>query len=73
MFGYLPQKQVVFYNPGKSGVICVIPAKHYVTAKKLLETQELLVNETAKSVIYIEDRRKKSRRKQEYRLHPMIY
>lgn len=61
MHGYLPKKEIVFFNPGKEGVIFTHAANHYITAKQLLHAQEYFVKKTGNPVIYIEDRRHKSR------------
>lgn len=65
MNGYLPKKELVFFNPGTPGVIFTLAANHYITAMQLLKAQECLVMETGLPVVYIEDRRKKARRSRE--------
>lgn len=64
MEGYLPNKNLIFFNPGNSGEIFVHPAKQYITVAQLLKAQEFLVQKTTSPVIYIEDRRTKPRQKQ---------
>ena len=71
MYGYLPRKIVVFFNPGKPGTLHVMPANHYITANQLLKKQEQLVRETSNPVVYVEDRRKKLRRKKVHRPAPI--
>jgi len=61
MLGYLPEKDLIFFIPGKTGSVFALPAKKQVTVRQLLETQEFLVCETKNSVVYIEDRRIKPR------------
>ncbi|MCD4721192.1 MAG: hypothetical protein K8S13_15235 [Desulfobacula sp.] len=62
MEGYLPNKDLIFFNPGNSGIVFIHPAKHYITVEQLLKAQECLVQETTNPVVYIEDRRAKQRR-----------
>ena len=61
MSGYLLKKELIFFNPGKSGVVFIHPANSYITMEHLLRAQDSLVKETAHPVIYIEDRRTRSR------------
>jgi hypothetical protein len=49
------------YNPGNPGAIFTYPANHHITVKQILNSQEFLVHETNNSIVYIEDRRAKSR------------
>ncbi len=65
MEGYLPDKDLIFFNPGNSGIIFIHPAKHYITVAQLLEVQECLVQKTINPVIYIENRRVKPRRQRD--------
>ena len=65
MEGYLPNKDLIFFNPGISGLLFIHPAKQYITVGQLLKAQECLVKETANPVIYIEDRRVKPRRQRD--------
>ena len=62
---YLPNKNLIFFNPGIPGIIFIHPAKQYVAAEQLLNVQESLVQKTTYPVIYIEDRRAKERRQQD--------
>lgn len=57
MNGYLLNKEIIFFNPGISGVIFTHAAKSLITMEQLIKAQECLVRETLKPVIYIEDRR----------------
>ncbi|MDD9301511.1 MAG: hypothetical protein HUK40_03845 [Desulfobacter sp.] len=61
MEGYLPQKQIIFFNPGKPGIVFIHPANQFITVTQLLNVQEHFVETTSSPVIYIEDRRLKSR------------
>ncbi|MCK5098278.1 MAG: hypothetical protein KAR45_09250 [Desulfobacteraceae bacterium] len=61
MKGYLPNKNLIFFNPGSSGIIFQQPAKQYITIEQLLKIQEHLVKKATDPVIYIEDRRTKAR------------
>jgi hypothetical protein len=63
MEGYLPNKDLIFFNPGVPGIIYIHPAKYYITAVQLYETQDGLAQETENPVVYMEDRRAKARRK----------
>lgn len=65
MKGYLPKNELIFFIPGKSGVVFAHPAKYYITVEQLIRAQARLVKETTQPVIYIEDRRKTIRRSQE--------
>ncbi|MDM8536460.1 hypothetical protein QUF70_06900 [Desulfobacterales bacterium HSG17] len=67
MIGYLPNKDLIFFNPSNSGVVFTHPAKRYITVEQLLKTQECLVQKTTSPVIYIEDRRVNARRKNGYK------
>lgn len=58
---YLPNKEIIFFRPGKKGVVFTHAANHHITAKQLLTTQEYFVKKTKSPVIYIEDRRNKPR------------
>lgn len=61
MEGYLPKKNLIFFIPGKAGIVFTHPANHYITVPELLNVQEHFVETTNTKVIYIEDRRLKSR------------
>lgn len=61
MNGYLPKNEIVFFNPGKTGILFVHKANTVITARTLLNKQEQLVQMTNEPVIYIEDRRIKKR------------
>ncbi len=61
MDGYLFNKDLIFFNPGIPGPLFVYPANRYITVQQLLKAQEYLVRETKTSVIYIKDRRTRSR------------
>ena len=61
MKGYLPKKELIFFNPGKTGTVFSHPANQYITVTQLLKLQERFVVTTNNPVIYIEDRRLKSR------------
>ena len=65
MEGYLPHKNLIFFNPGNPGVIFTHPAREYISVVQLLKAQECLVKKTLGPVIYIEDRRKKQRKPHE--------
>ena len=65
MEGYLPNKDLIFFNPGNSGIVFIHPAKHYITVRQLLEVQECLVQRTTNPIVYIEDRRLKPRRQKD--------
>lgn len=62
MKGYLLNKNLIFFNPDISGIVFIHPAKQHITVEQLLSAQECLVQETHNPVIYIEDRRSKTRR-----------
>lgn len=57
MEGYLPTRNLVFFNPGNPGIIYTHPAQCPITIPQLLTTQECLVQRTGNAVVYIEDRR----------------
>ena len=61
MEGYLPDRDLIFFNPGNSGTVFIHPAKCYITVEQLLKAQECLVRKTTNPVVYIEDRRRKPR------------
>lgn len=61
MEGYLPKKELIFFNPGKTGIVFTHPANQFITVIQLLNLQEHFVVTTNNPVIYIEDRRLKSR------------
>ncbi|MCP3871886.1 MAG: hypothetical protein GY699_01870 [Desulfobacteraceae bacterium] len=61
MLGYLPKKELIFFTPGKSGLVFARPANHYISIEQLLKVQERLVLKMKNSVVYIEDRREKQR------------
>ena len=64
MEGYLSDKDLIFFNPGNSGIVFIHPAKHYISVEQLLKAQECLVQKNNNPIFYIEDRRVKSRRQQ---------
>ncbi|MBU1344280.1 MAG: hypothetical protein KKE44_08540 [Proteobacteria bacterium] len=72
MNGYLPNKNLVFFNPGIPGVVFTHAANYYITVEQLLRIQERLVQKTANPVIYIEDHRAKKRISQRIRLHKAV-
>ncbi len=59
--GYVPEKSLIFFTPGRAGSIFELPSKKYITIQQLLRTQEYLVHISKKSVVYIEERRSKKR------------
>ncbi len=61
MLGYLSKKDLIFFIPGTSGNVFVVPAKRHITVHQLLKAQEFLIHEAQTPVIYIEERRVKSR------------
>lgn len=61
MHGYLPRKDVIFFVPGISGNVLVLPAKKNIPVYQLLKAQEFLIHEAGNPVIYIEERRVKTR------------
>lgn len=61
MIGYSPKKELIFFIPGKIGTVFTFPAKQPITIEMLLKTQESLVRENNNPVVYIEERRMKSR------------
>lgn len=61
MNGYLPQTALIFFNPGKPGIVFTHTAKTYISVEQLLHVQEYFVKMTEHSVVYIEDRRLKER------------
>lgn len=61
MNGYLPKKEIIFFNPGKTGTVFIHEANTFISVKQLIHTQEHLVQITKNPVIYIEDRRLKKR------------
>ena len=65
MEGYLPDKDLIFFNPGNSGIVFIHPAKRYISVEQLLKAQEFLVQKTTNPVIYIEDRRVEPRRQRD--------
>ena len=65
MCGYLPRKELIFFIPGKSGAVFTHPANHFISVEQLIRAQEWLVKETTHPVVYIEDRRNRSRRSQD--------
>jgi len=65
MCGYLPKNELIFFIPGKSGVVFTHPANHFISAEQLIRSQENLMEETAHPIVYVEERRKKSRRSQD--------
>lgn len=61
MEGYMPKKELIFFNPGKTGRVFTHPANQFITFIQLLNMQEHFVDTTNGPVIYIEDRRLKPR------------
>ena len=61
MNGYLPKKAIVFFNPGKPGIVSTHEANTFITVEELIKAQAHLVQMTNNPVIYIEDRRLKPR------------
>lgn len=61
MNGYLPRKPIVFFNPGRPGIVATRAAHTIITARALVEAQEELVQMTGHPIVYIEDRRLKKR------------
>ena len=61
MNGYLPQKALIFFNPGKPGIVFTHTAKTYISVEQLINVQEYFVKMTEHSIVYIEDRRLKER------------
>jgi|GEM_PF-3334784 len=61
MEGYLSNKELIFFNPGITGIVFTHPANQYITVTQLLHVQEHFVGTASNPVIYIEDRRLKSR------------
>ena len=57
MDGYLPKKEVIFFNPGKTGAVFTHAAEQFISLEQLLHAQEYFVKKTENPVIYIEDRR----------------
>lgn len=57
MDGYLPKKELIFFNPGKAGAVFAHPANLFISVKELINVQKHLVQKTNNSIIYIEDRR----------------
>jgi len=72
MNGYLAKRELIFFNPGKSGVLLKLPPNNYMTASQLLDAQEFLEKETSGHVFYIENRRTRFRRKQGDEWQPRI-
>jgi len=72
MNGYLPEKELIFFNPGKPGVVYTHSAHGYITVEQLLHVQEYLVMETAHPVVYIEDRRTVKRPAQEVKFQRAV-
>ncbi len=61
MLGYLPKRAIIFFIPGMPGNVFALPAKKCITVHQLSQTQESLVQVSNNPVVYIEDRRVKSR------------
>ena len=55
------EKNMIFYTPGKKGVVFTLAAKHYITPELLNQTIEHLEYETENPIKYVEERRTKSR------------
>lgn len=65
MEGYLPNKDLIFFNPGHSGVVYIHPAKYYITLEQLIDAQECLTQETNSRVAFVENRRTIYRRQED--------
>lgn len=61
MNGYLPKRDLIFFNPGQPGIVFSHPAEHFITIPELIGAQEYFAQTTQKSIVYIEDRRLKVR------------
>ena len=61
MEGYLPKRELIFFNPGKTGIVFTHSENQFITVTQLLNLQEHFVVTTDNPVIYIENRRLKSR------------
>ena len=61
MLDYVSKKKLIFYTPGRAGAVFALLAKQHITIQQLLNAQEYLVHATNNPVIYIEERRLKSR------------
>ncbi len=59
--GYISEKSLIFFTPGRAGSVFELPSKKYITIQQLLKTQEYLVHQNNKPVVYIEERRSKKR------------
>ena len=61
MNGYQLEKEIIFFNPGKTGIVFIHAANTFITVEDLIKAQEHFVQMTQSPVIYIEDRRSKGR------------
>lgn len=61
MNGYLPKKELIFFNPGKTGIVFTHAANTFITVRQLINVQEHFIQITNQPVIYIEERRLKKR------------
>ncbi len=61
MDGRMIKKNLVFYSPGKPGVLFTFIANHYISYELLRQTTELLQYENDTSVEYVEERRTRPR------------
>ena len=61
MDGYLSEKEILFFNPGKTGTVFGHAANTFITMRELINIQAHLVQMTKQPVIYIEDRRSEKR------------
>ncbi len=55
--GYVPEKRLIFFTPGRAGPVFELPSKKYISIQQLLKTQEHLVHINKKPVDYMEERR----------------
>ena len=63
MNGYLPKKRTYSLNPGQPEVVFSHAANHFITMQELIGAQDHFAQITRESVVYIEDRRLKTREK----------
>ena len=57
----LLDKNLIFYNPGIKGTVFTLAAETYVNSDLIKETKEHLEYETENPILYIEERRAKTR------------
>jgi len=58
---FIPKRNIVFFNPGKSGVLFIHPAQQTIPFKLLIKTKECLVKITSSPVVYLTERRDERR------------